>query len=291
MCMSLLLSAIALLIGASFFEVTTFLKDDKPYELPKIIWLYWEGEMNQEVRYLLHNLKEKVPTFTLIFVTDSTINLYMDRSTIPHKLRTLPKANKADFYRLQLLYQYGGLWMDATTYVHNETFLEDCYRNLTKAKADLLGFNSYWPPMYHIELGFIMAPKGSPLLGKVLREFRIMMSMGIEPYMKDRIHSGIIIKSHVVHKFATKTEPEFFGTYFAPYVCFQTVIQREYKGNPNIILMNSEESFYKLAIGCDWDGWCMAHRWENDPEIRKSPITKFYSGSRGKVKFPDVDFI
>ncbi|KAH7818161.1 putative Capsular polysaccharide synthesis protein [Monocercomonoides exilis] len=289
--MTLLLSMIVILFGASFLKANTTIKEEKTYEVPRIIWLYWEGELNQEVRYLLHNMKEKIANFTLIFITDSTINLYLDRDSIPSKLRKLPLANKADFYRLRLIHEYGGLWMDVSMYLKNDTFLEDCYRDLTEAKADLLAFNSYWPPAYHIELGYLMAPKGSPLIGKVLEEFRIMLSMGVVPYMKDRIYNGIIMKSPCIHEAATKTKREYFGTYFAPYVCMQTVVQREYYGNPNAILRNSVDYWFKLHESCYWNSTCVADRWDNDPEVHEYPILKFYAGTRGKVKFPDVDII
>ncbi|KAH7828618.1 putative Capsular polysaccharide synthesis protein [Monocercomonoides exilis] len=267
------------------------MQDDDSYEVPKIIWLYWEGEMNPEVRFLLHNLKEKVKNFTPIFITDSTLSLYLDRKTLTSELKKLPLANQADFIRFSLLYKYGGVWMDATTYICNETILEDFHRNLTKAKADVLAFNSYWPPAYHIELGFLMAPKGSPLLGKVLEEFKIMLPMGRLSYMKDRIYGGVEIKSPVIHQFGSDPEHDYWGTYFIAYVCMQTVVQRDYKGKPNAILMDSEDYFYKLNIGCKWESACIADRWENDPEVRQYPITKFYSGTRGIVKFPEVDVI
>ncbi|KAH7828587.1 putative Capsular polysaccharide synthesis protein [Monocercomonoides exilis] len=285
------LSAAASSSEEPFLQNFVPIQDEDSYEVPKIIWLYWEGKMNQEVRYLLHNLKEKVKNFTPIFITDSTLSLYMDRSTIPSKMKKFPRAIKADFYRLQLLYKYGGLWMDATTYICNETFLEECHQKLTKAKADLLAFNSYYPPTFHIEFGFLMAPKGSPLLGKVLEEFRIMMPMGRLSYMKDRIYGGVEIKSPVIHKFGSDPEHDYWATYYVAYVCMQTVVQREFNGNPNVILMDSEDYFYKLNIGCDWESACIADRWENDPEVRQYPITKFCSGSRGIVKFPDVDII
>ncbi|KAH7826856.1 uncharacterized protein MONOS_13855 [Monocercomonoides exilis] len=117
-----------------------------------------------------------------------------------------------------------------------------------------------------------MAPKGGPLIGKVLKEFRIMLSMGVKPYLKDRIYNGIIMKSPCIHEAATDTKPEYFGTYFAPYVCMQTVIQRDYKGKPNVILRDSEEYWFKLHGSFNWNATCVEDKWENDPELHEYSI-------------------
>ncbi|KAH7821439.1 putative Capsular polysaccharide synthesis protein [Monocercomonoides exilis] len=266
-------------------------EEEKPYELPKIIWLYWEGRLKRVERYLLHNMKQKIADFTIIFITDSTINYYLDRKALPTGLKSLPKANKADFYRLQLLYDYGGLWMDTSMYLSNDTFLEDCYRDITKAKADLLAFNSWWPPAYHIEFGFLMAPRRSPLIGKVLEEFKIMLSMGVKPYMKDRIKSGTVMKSPYIYHKRKYFGLEHYGKYFAPYVCMQTVIQRDYKGQPNVILRRSEDYWFKLYESCNNDSKCVARKWVNEPEVHEYPIIKFCSATRRYLKFPKVDVI
>lgn len=247
--------------------------------------------MNPEVRYLLHNFKEKIKDFTLIFITNTTINLYLDPLTIPSQLKQFPRANKADFYRMQLLYQYGGLWMDSTTYLKNDSLVEECYHDLMEAKADLLAYNSWWHPAYHIELCFMMAPRGSPLLEKVLNEFKVMVSTGAAAYMENNIKGGIIIKSPIVYTPPTKTAPAHYDTYFAPYVCMQTVVQRVYNGNPNAVLRKSEDELYKLQDSCKWDSRCIAKEWMTNPEIQEYPIVKFHSGSRGRVVFPAVEII
>ncbi|KAH7828673.1 putative Capsular polysaccharide synthesis protein [Monocercomonoides exilis] len=266
-------------------------QDDDSYEVPKIIWLYWEGKLNREVRYLLHNLKEKVKDFTLIFITDSTLHFYMERDEIEYKMKNLPSANKADYYRLKTLYDYGGIWMDATIYVCNETFLEESYREITEAKAELFAFNSWWHPAYHIEMGFLIAPKRSPIVGKAFEEFKYMLSVGGKRYIKDRIKEGIVLKSPAIYVPATDTKRERIRTYLASYVCMQTVVQRDYKGKPNAILKRSEDTYYKLYESCKWEAKCVADRWGNDPEVQQYPLVKFFSGTRGKVKFPEVDVI
>jgi hypothetical protein len=86
------------------------MKSNKPN-----LWLYWEGppmpsyiEMCKETIY-----KHCSNSFNIIFLNDKTINEWLpELNEKKIDLSRLKIAQRVDYYRILLLYKYGGLYMD-----------------------------------------------------------------------------------------------------------------------------------------------------------------------------------
>lgn len=84
----------------------------------KIVWTYWENVNRDKypthIKLCFDTMKKHLGN-KLIIVNDKTIHDY-----IPNLRKDLNKLNiaqKVDYYRIALLYYYGGIWIDADTIV------------------------------------------------------------------------------------------------------------------------------------------------------------------------------
>ena len=100
-------------------------KDEATTEFPKIIWTMWqqgEAQMPETVKASMKTIKDFAHRNGCDFhlLTDKNLERFV---TIPkditekYKKKELTAAHYSDIVRFSLLYQYGGMWMDATLFV------------------------------------------------------------------------------------------------------------------------------------------------------------------------------
>ena len=105
---------------------------EKNNEFPKIVWVLWqqgETQMPETVKASVKTIKEfaRRSDCEFHFLTDENLLSYI---TIPkdiiekNKNKQLSSAAFADIVRASLLYEYGGIWMDATLFVSPYATLE-----------------------------------------------------------------------------------------------------------------------------------------------------------------------
>jgi hypothetical protein len=78
------------------------------------LFLYWEGYMPSYISMCKETIyKHTSESFNIIFLNDKNINYYLPEIQL-NKLdfSKLKIAQKVDYYRILLLYKYGGLYMD-----------------------------------------------------------------------------------------------------------------------------------------------------------------------------------
>ena len=101
-------------------------------EFPKIIWTMWqqgEAQIPETVKASLKTIKDfaKRNGCELHLLTDENladfINIPADIAE-KYKKKELSAAHYSDIIRFSLLYQYGGIWMDATLFVSPYATLE-----------------------------------------------------------------------------------------------------------------------------------------------------------------------
>lgn len=265
--------------------------NDIPSDLPLLIWLFWEGTIPSEVRYILHHNKEIMNNYNIIYLSSLSIYNYIDINTLPSKFHSLPLPNQSDYFKVNILYKYGGIFMDCSTFIREEETLNRIMKEAEEKKADIAAFNSFHPPSYHIELGFLVGRRHCTLLEKIKREVDICLSIGRRKYMKRRMKEGVVVKEKVVGFSDSSTKSVIVNEYFYCYLCFQYVIQKVYHNNINAVLYKAEDSFYYLQHKCLWDGECIKKEIENNSSIMHLPIIKFTAHSRGKIPFPYIEIM
>ena len=100
-------------------------KEEETTEFPKIIWTMWqqgEEQMPETVKASMKTIKDFAKRNSCDFhlLTNDNLEHFV---TIPkditekYKKNELTAAHYSDIIRFSLLYQYGGIWMDATLFV------------------------------------------------------------------------------------------------------------------------------------------------------------------------------
>ena len=79
----------------------------------KILWSYWDGPKNEFVRDAYNSWKKYLPDWDIRLLNKNTASQYKITRK-PSNFDQLIAAKQSDVIRLNLLYNYGGLWLDAT---------------------------------------------------------------------------------------------------------------------------------------------------------------------------------
>ena len=101
-------------------------------EFPKIIWTMWqqgEAQMPETVKASVKTIKDFAKRNGCEFhlLTDKNLEHFVNIPkdiTEKYKKKELSAAHYSDIVRFSLLYQYGGIWMDATLFVSPYATLE-----------------------------------------------------------------------------------------------------------------------------------------------------------------------
>lgn len=105
-------------------------------EIPKKIWLYWEGVECEIVNQCVKKIKKLNPDYEISFLNASTISEYssINFSEFP----PITPQLKSDLIRLDLLSNYGGFWLDASIITYES--LDWIQHLILKNKTDSFGY-------------------------------------------------------------------------------------------------------------------------------------------------------
>jgi mannosyltransferase OCH1-like enzyme len=90
--------------------------EDLPKKLPKIIWIYWNKPIEDApsiVHYAVDTWVRKNPSWDVRVLSDASVADFVDIP--PHRVDRKIQW-RADLIRMALLRDYGGVWVDATTF-------------------------------------------------------------------------------------------------------------------------------------------------------------------------------
>jgi len=86
--------------------------DAKPQSIPKIIWMYWEEDVIPvSVQKMIEAIRRLHPEHDIHVLSKNKLSAFLPNLVINGQM---PIANKTDIIRLELLYRFGGIWMDCT---------------------------------------------------------------------------------------------------------------------------------------------------------------------------------
>ncbi len=86
---------------------------------PKIIWIYWDtsktNKLSPSVQFCIENIKYFKKDWKINILTNKNINKYIQNNRILSILNSEIEPNfKSDLIRLYLIYNYGGVYLDAS---------------------------------------------------------------------------------------------------------------------------------------------------------------------------------
>jgi hypothetical protein len=117
---------ILIILILMFFLYCFFLKSDNndigKIEIndgDKIVWAYWEnkdGDTPTHIKLCFETFKKHLnEKYKVIILDQNSVKKYLPE--VRNDLNDLLIAQKVDYYRIALLYKYGGIWVDADTII------------------------------------------------------------------------------------------------------------------------------------------------------------------------------
>lgn len=212
-------------------------------DFPAVVWLYWEGAM---VPYIVQKCVNRIkilnPSFQVVFLTPETLKDYLPDFKV--EAEDMPLANKTDLIRLELLYKYGGIWMDATIILNeNLGWVETI---MAEKKYDCLAFwreNSTKNRVYPVlESWFLCCPPNNPFIKAWLNELKPLGEIGAKKYFEQ-----IRKKSNYKDILQNIDRPEYLLVYLAQ----QVVMQRD--NDFNLCLQSAEKTAFYYQEQLDWN--------------------------------------
>ena len=79
--------------------------------IPKIIYVFWEGNMNVFIRACFNNIKRMNPGFEVKLLTSESIDQK------PKNFDDLKVQHKSDWARIEAIAKTGGVWIDISSIV------------------------------------------------------------------------------------------------------------------------------------------------------------------------------
>jgi len=255
------------------------------YILPKIAWTHWDTNRPPKIiRDILENREKVMEGWDLRFITDATIYEYIDKNKLPHNFWNLSAPHRADWIRLAVLKEYGGVWMDAGIIVNKVSAIDALHEETMSSRSMFTGFypndglNSKGYPSY-IDNWFIMAPKGSYIIVDWLKEYELAISMGFKEYKKNVTRTATEFSEYNVK------DPN--DVYLTAQACLQKYLQ-SLPARPNILLYNAKYSMMKIHADCSRitntkssHSACIKDAILNKSDTRDIPYIKLRKEDRG----------
>jgi len=244
------------------------------YTLPKRIWSYWDTNIPASIETNIDNNRKILSDWDYRFLTESTLDQYLDVASFPEQYKKLSSQHKADYIRLELLKHYGGVWMDAGIIVHSQSAFNKLYSEAVATQSQLCAFTLTEEEEYYIENWFIMAPLQSSVIQAWSQEYTTAVQKGFLQYKESIFQEGTI---RIIEKIYKQKDT---NVYLTQHACLQAVLQKRLKQQTKVLLYKSEETMFKLHIECNWKSECVRDRIKQDPSIRQIPFIKLRGSDR-----------
>ena len=173
---------------------------DQDYELPKVIYGFWDDiDSNPVIQAHIRNWRKKISKdWEIIILNKDNVYKYVDSDFIEkYGTGTLDPTRFADFLRVDLLMKRGGVWMDATIFITDGSFLDTMYQEMIKNKYDACFYEykemTLLPEQPHIDNWFMMAPKRSKIITDLYKEFERAYDMDFLKYK-----NNVLIPSNIL---------------------------------------------------------------------------------------------
>ena len=94
--------------------------ENQGIQLPKKIWIYWEGSMPTLVRHCIDHIQKLHPDYTVNLLNPNNVADFISFDLTSPILQKATSQQRADLIRFDLIYHYGGIWLDASIIVYKK---------------------------------------------------------------------------------------------------------------------------------------------------------------------------
>ena len=277
----LLLVITLFLIFKIYFKSNNFETfNDNNYNIPKIIWTYWDSEKVPDlINQIFNNNNKILSEWKINILNDKNIDMYLDKTTFNTKYDSLGVTHKSDYLRLKLLEKYGGVWIDASIIFNSQNELNKLLNDSINSKSELTAFTLYdkdekYVHHQYIESWFLMVPENSNIIKLWLTEFENAINMGFEEYNKNIVNNTNVKIDHRIYNV------DYNNTYLTVYTALQVVLQSKISKKTKLLLLKSEDTMYKLLSMCNFNAECVKTKFQNVNDTKKIPFIKLRGDDR-----------
>lgn len=212
-----------------------------PVNVPKIIWIYWEGNIPIFVQDCIDNIRKKNPEYTVNVLSPENVGQYTDIDF--SQLQIAMPQHKADLIRFNLLYLHGGIWLDASiiVYEHLDWIQHLIEENQTESFAYYRKKNTTQPDSPVIENWLLVSVANSPFFKAWYEELLKAMQQGPKQYIQNI--KKTVPDSHKIFQKISNLE------YLISYVVCQ-IIMLETK--PSITLIDCDQNAFYYQVKNRW---------------------------------------
>jgi len=210
--------------------------------IPKKIWIYWEGDFPELVNTCIDNIRHKNLNYEVILLNPENVNQYSNINF--NEINSATPQQKADLLRLDLIYHYGGIWLDASILVYENL---DWIQNLlqeTKTeiftfyrKKNTLNLNS---PI--IENWLLAGQQNNPFFKLWFDELYLAIQQTPKKYIEE-IKSNKENAKKIFQKIGNLE-------YLVAYVACQKIIHQH--GMPSITLIDCDQNAFFYQVKNKW---------------------------------------
>jgi len=156
-------------------ETNIYIDKSEQTIIPKKIWTYWHDKTLPDIiKRCIDNWKKLNPDYEIIILNNENYTLYIKGCEILKYPASRFHARIADFMRIHVLNQHGGIWLDASIILHERLdWVLKIYQN--NYNYEFIGYrivSKETKPEYPvIENWFMAAPLGSEFIRKWLEKF------------------------------------------------------------------------------------------------------------------------
>lgn len=210
-------------------------------EIPKVIWLYWEGELPIFVEDCIKNIRARNPDYQVHVLCPKTIDQYCDIDF--SQLEIAMPQHKADLIRFNLLYLHGGIWLDASIIVYDrlDWIQQAIQQNNTEIFAYYRKKNTTQQDSPIIENWLLASSKNNLFFKAWFDELLAALKIGPKQYVKNIRDSRT--DCHKV--FQRISNPEYLISYV---VC--QIIMCEHK--PSVTLIDCDQNAFFYQVKNRW---------------------------------------
>ena len=214
----------------------------KNYEsIPNIIWVFWDSDKKHTmVEICLKKIKSTLSDFEINIIDHKTLNDFLPNAYI--KRDDLPIANFSDLIRLDLLRNYGGFWIDASTLLTEN--LDWIIKLKSESNPDTIGFfsdffsNDLTNPI--LENWFLASPKNSRFIEDWYQEYKTCyLSKKPQEFYKE-ITGNTAYMQKIDYGLAS---------YILPYISAIKIMRTNNDYRILMISANDTAHYYNFALG------------------------------------------
>ena len=199
----------------------------------KIVWSYWEGPRNEILDKCLKSWYEHLPDYNIRILSKNDLVHY--NLKFPTTFDKLNIAMKSDLIRLNVLYLYGGVWLDATILLKDNL---DWLTKFIKTHSTTDYFQPKLSGKNYFENWMIVSPQ--KYNNNIRKQLNLMVE--IAEHFPEHDETYIYKNCHCQY-------PQSRKKYFLHYQVFCYLVKNDKKFKPPIQLpFNARLAFYPIPF-------------------------------------------